>query len=254
MIAWRLLLTRPQSECVALADVLSANGIVGHCLPLLDIEPLPETALQRSMILELDRYAAVIAISKPAARLGFEQIDRYWPQLPHAQRWFAVGPGTAAVLEHYGVEALWPEGKDSEALLTLPALKDALSVMSPRVLILRGEGGRDVLQAGLEAQGSQVDSLVLYRRVLPDGLAGEPGRLVEAERLNGLVVSSGQGLEHLQRVSGAAWKELSALTLFVPGARVAALAREAGCQRIVDCRGASNEALLAALATCQPED
>ena len=60
-------------------------------LPLLAIEPLPESAEQRAMILELDRYCAVVVVSKPAARLGLELLDRYWLQ-PRSVR-----PGSASV-------------------------------------------------------------------------------------------------------------------------------------------------------------
>jgi uroporphyrinogen-III synthase len=254
MTAWRLLLTRPAAEGEALAALLEAHGLFGYSLPMLDIQALPETSEQRTCILELDRYHAVIAISKPAARLGCERIDIYWPQLPLAPHWFAVGPGTAAVLADFGIDAVWPDGKDSETLLALPELNEALAVPEPKVLLLRGEGGREALHDGLVERGAQVDALALYRRSPSESPAGHAARVVQAERLNGLVVSSGQGFEHLQRASGDAWRALSQLPLFVPSARVAALARDAGCTRIVDCRGASNEALLAALAISQPEE
>jgi len=67
------------------------------------------------------------------------------------------------------------------------------------------------------------------------------------ERLNALVVSSGQGFEHLRQMAGDSWPMLGCLPLFVPSPRVAELARSAGAQHVVDCRGASATALLAAL-------
>jgi uroporphyrinogen-III synthase len=72
-------------------------------------------------------------------------------------------------------------------------------------------------------------------------------RRIEAERLNGLVVSSGQGFEHLQQMAGADWLRLAQLPLFVPSPRVAEQAKAAGAQQVVDCRGASATALLAAV-------
>lgn len=134
MTAWRLLLTRPAEDCAALAQTLAGHGIFGHCLPLLAIETLPETPEQRALFLDLDRYCAVVAVSKPAARLGLERLDRYWPQPPMRQRWFAVGAATGALLDAYGLDAHWPEaGDDSEALLALPALQQAIAVPQPRV-------------------------------------------------------------------------------------------------------------------------
>lgn len=248
MSHWRLLLTRPQDECAALAASLAEQGVASASLPLLAIEPLDETPEQRSLLLDLDRYCAVVVVSKPAARLGVERIDRYWPQPPARQDWFAVGAATAAILDDYGLRVHHPQdGDDSEALLALPALVQALQVPGPRVLILRGEGGREFLAERLRGQGVVVDYLELYRRVLPAYPAGELARRVRDEALNGLVVSSGQGLEHLLRVAGEDWPQLAGLPLFVPSPRVAELAREAGARRVIDCRGANAAALLEAL-------
>ena len=107
---WRLLLTRPAEECEALAATLAEAGVHSSSLPLLAIEPLPESAEQRAMILELDRYCAVVVVSKPAARLGLELLDRYWLQPPFGQAWFSVGGATGAILEAYGLTSAGPSG------------------------------------------------------------------------------------------------------------------------------------------------
>ncbi|BAN51207.1 uroporphyrinogen-III synthase [Metapseudomonas resinovorans] len=248
MTNWRLLLTRPLDECQAVAAALAEQQVFSSSLPLLAIEPLEETPEQRGLIAELDRYCAIVVVSKPAARLGLQLLDRYWPQPPAAQHWFSVGAATGSLLEDRGLPTSWPEvGDDSEALLALPRLAEALATAEPRVLIMRGEGGRDFLAERLRAQGVTVDYLELYRRCLPDYPAGTLVQRVASERLNGLVVSSGQGLENLQRLAGDAWPELARLTLFVPSPRVAEQAAEAGASNVVDCRGASTTALLAAL-------
>ncbi len=249
MSNWRLLLTRPAEECVALAATLAAQGIYSSSLPLLAIEPLVETAQQRATILELDRYCAVIVVSKPAARLGLDLLDRYWPQPLAAQPWFSVGAATAQILDDHGLSVYFPaQADDSEALLALPELQRAVAAAHhPRVLILRGEGGREWLAERLRGQGVQVDYLPLYRRQLPTYPVGELIGRVRAQRLNGLVVSSGQGLAHLLQLAGADWPALARLPLFVPSPRVAEQARAAGAETVVDCRGANATALLAAL-------
>lgn len=249
MSAWRLLLTRPAEECPALAATLAEHGIYSSSLPLLAIEALAESAEQRATILELDRYCAVVVVSKPAARLGLELLDRYWPQPLAEQPWFSVGAATAALLEDYGLSAYFPAAADdSEALLALPQLQQALAAAhTPRILILRGEGGRELLAERLRGQGVQVDYLPLYRRLLPEYPPAALPERVRGERLNGLVVSSGQGFSHLQQLAGAHWPALARLPLFVPSPRVAEQARAAGAEIVVDCRGANAAALLAAL-------
>lgn len=248
LAGWRLLLTRPQEDCAVLAQRLSASGVFSSCLPLLEIIALAEDAQQQARILELDRYRAVIVVSKPAARLGLSLLDRHWPQPPSEPRWFTVGAASAQILEARGLSVAYPlRGDDSEALLSLPAFEQALSPLPARVLIMRADEGRELLAERLRARGVAVDYLPLYRRRLPSYPAEELPRRVASERLNGLVVSSGQGFEHLRQLAGARWTELARLPLFVPSPRVAMQAQQAGAQRIVDCRGASAAALLAAL-------
>lgn len=246
MTGWRLLLTRPAEECVALAATLAEQGVFSSSLPLLDIEPLPLSAEQHLLFAELNRYSAVIVVSKPAARLAVALLGT---SAVTGLPWFSVGAATAQILADAGLPVSSPQqGDDSEALLALPELQQALaSGSAPRVLILRGEGGREALADCLRGQGVTVDYLQLYRRRLPHyAVAALPER-VYAERLNGLVVSSGQGLQHLLELAGAEWPSLARLPLFVPSPRVAELAMAAGARAVVDCRGASAAALLAAL-------
>jgi len=240
---WRVLLTRPTEESAALAATLSESAIFSSSLPLLEIEELPATAEQQAVFRHLDRYCAVITVSKPAARFALQRLD----QTP-SQPWFSVGAATAQVLAEHGLDVSYPpDGDDSEALLDLPQLRDAIARPNSRVLILRGEGGRELLAERLRDLGASVDYLELYRRFLPAYDAGTLMQRIQVERLNGLVVSSGQGFIHLQALAGPDWPQVAQLPLFVPSPRVAEMARAAGASKVVDCRGASAAALLVAL-------
>lgn len=247
MTGWRLLLTRPADESAALGSVLAEQGIFSSSLPLLDIVPIPVSDTMREAIQKLDRYCAVIVVSKPAARLGVQLLERFCPRVPEV-KCFSVGAATAQILEEHGLDVSFPkEGDDSEALLELGRLRQAIARPDPRVLILRGEGGRELLAQGLRERGARVEYLQLYRRELPHYPPGALPERIQAERLNALVVSSGQGFEHLRQLAGNDWPRLAQLSLFVPSPRVAELARAAGAQTVVDCRGASAAALLTAL-------
>ncbi|MCK1790158.1 uroporphyrinogen-III synthase [Pseudomonas violetae] len=247
MTRWRLLLTRPADESLALASVLTEAGIFSNSLPLLDIEPLPVSANMRDVIQALDRFDAVIVVSKPAARIAVELLSQHWPE-PLALKWFSVGAATAQILCEQGLDVSFPKGgDDSEALLQHGAFCQAIARPASRVLIMRGEGGRELLAERLRELGASVEYLQLYRRELPDYPPATLPERIRAERLNGLVVSSGQGFEHLHRLAGDTWPQLAQLPLFVPSPRVAEMARAAGAQIVVDCRGASAAALLTAL-------
>ncbi len=247
MTGWRLLLTRPADDCAALAETLAAQGIFSSCLPLLEIAPLPVSATIRQALMRLADCNAVIVVSKPAARIALDLLDTLERQ-PLTMPWFTVGAATGQILREHGLDVHFPDaGDDSEALLQLPRLLKVLGEPGARVMILRGEGGRELLAERLRESGASVEYLELYRRELPGYAPQELPRRIEAERLNGLVVSSGQGFEHLRQMAGEAWPDIAQLPLFVPSPRVAELARAAGAQTVVDCRGASAAALLTAL-------
>ena len=244
MTDWRVLLTRPAEESTALAALLAQRGIHSSCLPFLETEALPVTAEHHAVFGALQRYCAVIVVSKPAARLALQQLGSSVPPMP----WFSVGAATAQILADHGLNVHFPAtGDDSEALLELPALREAIAAPGARVLILRGEGGRELLAERLREQGASVDYLELYRRFLPVYEKGALMQRIQLERLNGLVVSSGQGFLHLHASAGPDWPEVAQLPLFVPSPRVYEMARAAGAEKVVDCRGASAAALLVAL-------
>lgn len=247
MSDWRLLLTRPEEECAALAQSLAAAGIASSRLPLLAIDPLALDRTAQGRLGGIDQYQAIIVVSKPAARLLLERLADKGIK-PPPQGWFTVGEATARILQAAHLQVTFPtEGDDSEALLGLSVLREAIALPTARVLIARGVGGREWLAERLGEQGASVDYLELYERRLPDYPPGSLMRRIQAERLNGLVVSSGQGFEHLLQLAGADWPRLAGLALFVPSPRVAEQARAAGAQQVVDCRGASAAALLAAV-------
>lgn len=255
MNTWRLLITRPAAENACLAERLAEQDMFGYSLPLLEMRATEETPAQRSLMLELDRYSTILVVSKPAARFALERLDRYWPQPPMRPRWFSVGAATGQILQDYGLHASWPEpeqGDDSEALLALPAFSASLQQPNPRVLIIRADVGRNFLADTLTQQGIEVDFLPVYQRFLPEYPHQVLLKLVQNQQLNGLVVSSEQGLKNLVQLAAADWPTLARLPLFTPSPRVASSARALGAIEVIDCQGASNTALLTALATRAP--
>src|SRR6478609_1028157 len=97
-------LTRPAAQVGALQQQLQQAGASVLCLPLLIIEPVPPTGVNKQRLLDLDRYDLVFYVSSNAASIGLEYINDYWPQYPAHIQNFAVGPGTAAVLQSYGLD------------------------------------------------------------------------------------------------------------------------------------------------------
>ena len=241
-----LLLTRQPAENQRLAASLAEHGIATCSLPLLALEPCPEGPRERQRMLDLDLYQAVVVVSPVAARLGLERLDHYWPQPPQGVAWLAVGGGTAQVLRDYGLPAECPaQGQDSEALLAMPLWPPLLARPDLKVLIWRGEDGREHLADQLRAAGAQVDYLPLYARRMPAGLEAELAEL--APQIDRVLVLSVQALRHWREAAGGQWQAQRHWRCFVASERIAAQAREWGCTDVVTCRGADDAAVVEAV-------
>lgn len=250
----RVLVTRPAHQATPQINGLSALGAIPVVLPLLEIRPFSSPAVEfhhaKGRILDLDLYQHVIFISANAARFGAELIDDYWPQLPIKVNWLAIGRKTAAVLTDYGIDAdSNPLGYDSEALLESPTLQQ---VRGQRVLIVRGQGGREKLAETLRERGAQVDYADLYQRVCPVYSDSDIEQTLHQQRPDVLLVTSGEGLENLLLLAPGSRQQF-ALTnllncpLIVPSERIAQQARLAGFTRITTAAGADDQAMINAL-------
>jgi len=102
-------------------------------------------------------------------------------------------PGTAQALAAAGVtRCLLPaERFDSEGLLALPELA-AEKVCGQRVVIFRGDGGRELLTDVLRERGASVERVTCYHRSGPrDGFAPLEAAWARGA-LDGIVVSSSE--------------------------------------------------------------
>lgn len=222
----RILICRPEPEAGRLARVFESAGAEVRILPLIDREPLPETPEKRTTILDLDQFTHVIAVSPYAARRLLEEIDNWWPQIPMGIRWYAVGAGTAAVLAEHGLSVRRPaNGWTSEALLELPSLRQPVE---ERVLIARGEDGRELIRQTLESRGARVTVLPLYRRFCPDYSQDELNLALGEFAPEVIVALSGETLNNLIALCAKSGHNLYDRLLIVPAERVAHAARESG--------------------------
>lgn len=238
----RILVTRPAHLQQGALSQLEEADYEPVSLPLLEIQPVdieaPESGPIRSHILNLDLYNSVIFISRNAARIGAELIDQFWPQLPVGIEWLAIGQSTADELAGYGIIATVNAGTDSEALLDTPQLQE---LAEQRILLVKGEGGRELLQQTLTARGAKVDSIELYKR--------QPCRYTEAELItrvgtacDAVILTSGEALTAYHTLG--LWPQA---TLFLPSERVAQQAKRLGYTEIVVADGASDLAMLSAI-------
>lgn len=242
-----VLVIRPAGQAGPLMAKLEALGLRTVHQPMLELRALPElSAAARQAVLDLDRYQHLIFVSTNAVQFGLGFIDEYWPQLPVGINWFGVGSATAKQLADRGLAPLSPGvAMDSEGLLAMPELND---VAGQRVLLVKGEGGRQTLKTVLTDRGATVDELICYRRLCPALPPGALAELLQNECVGTILVSSGEGLANmLSLLSDKENTKFRDIGLVVPSSRVAAEARQAGFSDIIIAENASDDAMLEAL-------
>lgn len=244
----RLLAIRPPRPADPLAALVRAQGGEVIALPVLAVAPAPaaDQAIARCFR-ALEGYAKAIFVSRHAASLGLAWLDRHRPAWPLGVQCFAVGDTTAQPLRDRGVAVICPPAAraTSEGLLALPELAAPLA---ERVLILAGAGGRALLRTTLSARGARVETCALYHRTLDDRHRERLVALLRGPAPPLVVAHSGELLDALMALVGADTLVRSALTVVVPGPRVAAHARRLGWERILVANSALAPDVVAAVA------
>lgn len=248
-----VVITRPRAQAAALAQGVAALGRTVEVLPLLDIFPLDDqNELQRTLA-ALDGYALVAFVSPNAIDAAFAHIAAW----PRGVALAVLGEGSRAALASHGVDdgnatIFGPADStrsDSENLLKS---LDLAALAGKRVLIVRGESGRELMADGLRDAGAVVTTVAAYRRSVPalsPELAASLQRLLAQE--NDWIITSSEalrGLAALVRELGgeAAVVKLQQQHLIVPHARIAETAAALGLTRLT-LTGSGDAALLAAL-------
>lgn len=244
----RVLVTRPAHQAQDQIDQLTRLGATAVPLPLLQINAVTEDDPSyhplKSRILDLDLYHSVIFISVNAARIGADWIDQYWPQLPLGVSWLAIGRRTTQALANYGITAFHSEqGYDSEALLAATPLQ---AIDGRKILIMRGQGGRELLADTLRQRGAEVDYADLYQRSCPHYSEAQLNSALTTP-LDALLVTSAQALDNLQALAGPRLASLQHHPLIVPSERIASLAQQQSWQQVRVAEGPDDRAMIQAL-------
>ena len=219
-----VLVTRPRGQSAGLMRRLVEAGARPFSFPALAIFPVTTTEL-RAIFADLDGFDLAIFVSPTAVEQGLAALGRTWPAAVAAA---GIGAGTAQALFRAGVARVIapPTGADSEHLLALPDLQH---MTGKRVLIVRGEGGRELIAEALAARGAEITHAVCYRRGRPDADPAPLHAALATGALQAVTILSSETLDHLLVLAGPSGRNaLLALPLFAPHPRVAAHARSLG--------------------------
>jgi uroporphyrinogen-III synthase len=265
-----LVVTRPEAQAFDWVHRLQALGASAIALPLLRIVAADDSAdaiRQAWATLAERRLVMFVSPNAVAQFFALRPTGVSWPDgwsapipaslplHPGVDRLSAsatvlagaTGPGTVAALRQQGVpdHAIAAPSADAASFDAEALWRDALSDLDwrgARVLVVRGDGGRDWLADTLGAAGAQVQMLCAYRQLGPAWNNDESallGQILARPTDHVWLFSSSQAIGHLaQRIQALrpdAAALLAAMSAITTHPRIAASARSLGLGRVASC-------------------
>jgi uroporphyrinogen III methyltransferase/synthase len=270
-----VVITRPSGQSAELMALLERAGFEPLEFPLIDIGPVADTAPLQAALGELYApaelgFALVVFVSPNAVQHAFAGLSAPWPA--HVAIG-VVGPGSVAALARQGIappaytvispgadatitETPTDPRYDSEALhAAIVAHFGADGLRDKRVLIVRGDGGREWLADTLAEAGAKVEKVAAYTRIVPEPSMRDWERIHEllAGEPHAWLLTSSEGVRNLEELAREYLTVDETLTLkhvplVTPHPRIAEAARQAGFDRIT-VSGAGDERIVQAFST-----
>ena len=241
-----IVVTRPAHQAQSLARLIEEAGGQPVLFPVIEILDVEDLGPFTKIVDRLDEYDFAIFISPNSVEWAMTLITAR-RTLPAGLTIATIGGGGVRALERFGVTGVVAplDRYDSEALLEQPAFE---VVSFKRVVIFRGEGGRERLGEALRERGATVDYAECYRRRVPDA---DPAPLLKAwarGRIDAVTVTSSEGLRNLFDLVGDAGRAPLARTpMFVPHPRIAEAAQALEVRTVI-VTGPGDSGLLTGLA------
>lgn len=230
-----VLLTRPEHDGEQWRAALEHAGASVAHIPTLAIEPIavPTDLHQQLRAASIGFFVSGNAVRALDRALSAEtETDSV--VFKQGIRWFAVGEKTEALAQAHGFGIENVAASDSESLLSDARLQ---SMDNTHCVIVRGQGGRELLAQVLRSRGATVNYCELYRR---DGAWQNQARLASCLSNTGsrpivVTASSVDALNYSFLLAEKANMKpnLQQLPFLVPGERVADAARALGVRRLI---------------------
>lgn len=194
----KILVTRPLPFVEGLCQGIIALGGVPELFPTIHIAP---TAHQKTLVEVLKTIEVgncLVFVSRSSVHFVLPLMQSLWRNMP-SLTWCAVGPGTADALNKWDLSPIispYVPPYESESLLALPELQKA-TVDGQRIIIFRGNSGRELLTDTLRERGAFVQTVESYQRCIPVVDMVERYALWQKTPIDTIVCTSIEGMNNL---------------------------------------------------------
>jgi uroporphyrinogen-III synthase len=233
----KVLITRPADQAAQWVERLRSLEIDAVPLPLIEIRPASEPLAVVLAWSRINQLRLVVFVSPNA-------VDHFFALKPAGLRWpmglgvASTGPGTTRALLAQGVPAQRIAEPSANALqFDSEALWERLEGTDwngAKVLIVRGDGGREWLAEKLRSQGAKVSTVAAYQRSPPKFTRDQLALLAQAlaePHTHLWLFSSAEAVTHL--ADSLSNVDLARAWAIATHPRIAARAQEVGFGNVV---------------------
>ena len=240
-----VLVTRAPHQAGPLCELIEqANGIAVR-FPVTTICEVENQAQLGSAVAHVPQADKVIFVSPNAVEFGLKALKTHAIRIDPPTEILAIGPGTANRLREQGlpVSGIPLDQFNSEGLLKLPQL---VQVQGQKVVIFRGEGGRERLHDRLVALGARVDYVECYQRSLPEQIDTRAITMWRNGEIDVVTLTSNTAADHLLQLLSSSDHDLfEKAVIATVSTRVEQYCRQLGCTgQILVSAGPGDEALV----------
>jgi len=188
----RVLVTRPKHQQSSFLSRCEQAGFQTLSLPCIDILPV-ESDLSAEHV---NNASLVIFTSRNAVDFAHTLLPLPWPNTSI----YAIGRATERALTKIDQSVVAPpaEPYNSEAFLKWHSSQSGLD----SVLLIKGEGGRDLIETTLRTKNIRVEVKAVYKRVRPIVSDAERQRVFANEPPDIISVTSDDVLRNLVNIAG----------------------------------------------------
>ena len=241
-----IVITRPEHQAIQIKKYLDQQQANVSLFPLITIQAIERQNLSHAR--EADWF---IFISANAVEYGLKHLNL--AKIDLSKKFVAaIGKKTASKLKQAGLTIdLVPEDTfNTECFLKLNATQ---SVEGKRILIFRGNGGREQLANVLRERGAKVEYAEVYRRSCPKQNTDTLKSRWQQQLLDIIVITSSEGLHNLYSMSKGDW--IKSVPLLLGSERMRETAANLGhIGKIIMAKNPSDEAVLSQLLTWSKQE
>lgn len=164
-----ILVTRPVHQADAFCELLEQQGGRPIRMPVIEIEAVSLSQEVKLAVEHIDEITFAVFISPNAVEYGLTTLLAHG-KIPDKLKLVTIGQASVQKMQDLlgRTPDIYPiEQYNSETLLALDGLQRD-QVNHQRVLIFRGQGGRELLASTLRQRGARVEYAEVYQRKKPD--------------------------------------------------------------------------------------